>query len=236
METADFMADFVQWDEAGSRYVLPPPLIPAQEIHKSGASLNPTFELEYWHYGLKIAARWRRRLGLKDNERWNRVARHLAGSPRADGVYLAHENCPNTCDRSNVDHPSMLAAMGMLPGWRIDRDVMKNTLHQVLRTWQFETLWGWDFPMMAMCAARLGEPELAVEILMMDEQKNTYLANGHNFQDDALMVYLPGNGGLLAAVAMMAAGWEDAPRESKAPGFPQNGLWTVHHERVHGLS
>ena len=41
---------------------------------------------------------------------------------------------------------------------------------------------------------------------MMDVPKNRYLANGHNYQDDRLPIYLPGNGGLLAATAMMAAG------------------------------
>jgi len=35
-------------------------------------------------------------------------------------------------------------------------------------------------------------------------KKNTYLVNRHNYQDKRLRLYLPGNGGLLAAVAMMA--------------------------------
>ncbi len=39
---------------------------------------------------------------------------------------------------------------------------------------------GWDYPMMAMCAARLGELALAVDALLMDMPKNTYLPNGHN--------------------------------------------------------
>ncbi len=38
--------------------------------------------------------------------------------------------------------------------------------------------------------------------------------------------YFPGNGGLLYAVAMMAAGWDGAP-DVHAPGFPQDGSWTV---------
>src|SRR5690606_40236448 len=70
-----------------------------------------------------------------------------------------------------------------------------------------------DYPMMAMNAARLNMPEKAVNALFMDLQKNTYLPNGHNYQDDRLRIYLPGNGGLLTAVAMMAAGW-DGDRKS----------------------
>jgi hypothetical protein len=45
-------------------------------------------------------------------------------------------------------------------------------------------------------------------------------------------VYLPGNGGLLTAVAMMAAGWDGGP-DVPAPGFPRDGRWTV---RSEGLS
>ena len=63
----------------------------------------------------------------------------------------------------------------------------------------------------------------------MDVKKNTYLANGHNYKDARLTLYLPGNGGLLTAVAMMAAGWDGAP-DVPAPGFPTNGRWTVRAE------
>ena len=38
--------------------------------------------------------------------------------------------------------------------------------------------------------------------------------------------YLPGNGGLLYAVATMAAGWDGAA-ERPAPGFPEDGSWVV---------
>lgn len=53
--------------------------------------------------------------------------------------------------------------------------------------------------------------------------------NGHNYQDKNLTIYLPGNGGLLAAVAMMAAGWGSAPGVN-APGFPKDGNWIVKYE------
>jgi hypothetical protein len=84
-----------------------------------------------------------------------------------------------------------------------------------------------------MTAARVGEPEIAIDALMMDTPKNRFHPNGHNYQRPGLTIYLPGNGGLLSAVAMMAAGWEDAPR-SPAPGFPRAG-WTVRAERLRGL-
>ena len=37
---------------------------------------------------------------------------------------------------------------------------------------------GLDYPMTAMDAARLGEPEKAVGALLMDKRTNTYLVNG----------------------------------------------------------
>jgi hypothetical protein len=88
-----------------------------------------------------------------------------------------------------------------------------------------------DYPLTAMTAARLGVPRLAVDALLMETPKNRYLANGHNYQRDSLPLYLPGNGGLLAAAAMMAAGWDGAP-DRPAPGFPDDGTWTV---RVEGI-
>jgi hypothetical protein len=43
-----------------------------------------------------------------------------------------------------------------------------------------------------------------------------------------------GNGGLLTAVAMMAAGWDGAP-DIYAPGFPKNEYWKVKWEGLNPL-
>jgi hypothetical protein len=102
---------------------------------------------------------------------------------------------------------------------------MKNTFDNIMNRWEWETTWGWDYPLLAMTAARLHKPEQAISALLMDVQKNTYLVNGHNYQDTRLRLYLPGNGGLLAAVAMMAAGWEGNTVAN--PGFPKNGKWKI---------
>jgi hypothetical protein len=125
----------------------------------------------------------------------------------------------------------MLAAFGVLPGESIDPEIMRRTLYRVLKQWRWPDTWGWDFPMAAMTAARLGERELAIDILLMDSPKNEYLPNGHNYQRPGLGLYLPGNGGLLAAVALMAAGWRDNP--SQNPGFPAG--WQVRSEGLRAL-
>ncbi len=226
-ETAEFIASYPVWD--GQRYVLGPALIPAQESYAADRvrTLNPTFELAYWYWALDAAQRWRERLGIGRDPQWERVLRSLARPTVRDGVYTAIETPPYTVP---TDHPSMLAALGVLPLTPlIDPAVMRRTFDAVLRIWDWPTTWGWDYPVLAMTAARLGCPEQAVNALFLDSPKNRYLANGHNYQSARLPLYLPGNGGLLTAVAMMAAGWDDAP-DRPAPGFPGNGAWAVRYE------
>ena len=126
------------------------------------------------------------------------------------------------------DHPAVLGACGLLPDYGLyDRAEMQRTLSWVMDNWNWDTTWGWDYGMTAMCAARLGDGENAVRALLIDKGKNTYLVSGHNYQEPKrLRLYLPGNGALLDAVAMMCAGWDGCP-DVKNPGFPHNGKWNV---------
>jgi hypothetical protein len=224
-ETAEFMASFPEWD--GERFVLAPPLIPAQEsyMHTRTTVVNPTFELAYWYWGLETAQRWRERLGLPRHPEWERIKQGLAKPLARDGVYPAIETEPYTIRN---DHPSMLMALGFVPQTPlIDPQMMRRTLEQVKQGWDWQSTWGWDYPVLAMCAARLGDPSGAVDGLLLPMPKNTYLPNGHNLQIPSfLSLYLPGNGGLLSAVALMAAGWDGAPARP-APGFPDDGTWVV---------
>lgn len=230
-ETADFMASYPDWIEEKGRYQLGPPLIPAQEIHPPEVTFNSGFELAYWKFGLETAQIWRERLGMERDPGWDRVLEHLPPIPEKDGLYVNAESAPNTFDdpEQRRDHPTLLASCGFLPCMHIDKEQMRKTLLQVIKNWNWDHTWGWDYPLVAMTAARVGEPKLAIEALMMDVQKNTYLPNGHNYQDSRLTIYLPGNGGLLTAVAMMAAGWDGAP-DIEAPGFPKDGSWVVRWE------
>lgn len=234
-ETADFMVDFVVWNPKKGCYDICAPVIPVQECHKETKTHNPAFEIEYWQLTLKIAVEWSKRLQKTPDPKWSDVGEHMAGLTEMDGVYLAHERCPSTFTEFNRDHPSMLGAYGLIPGTRIDRKVMERTLHRVLECWNYQTLWGWDFAMMAMTAVRLGKPELAIEILLKDTPKNCYLKNGNNMQITRkdLPLYLPGNGSLLLAAALMTAGYDGCER--KTPGFPDNGAWTVEYEGINPL-
>ena len=234
-ETAEFMASFAWWDKEKQRYVLGPPVMPVQERYDVRQTYNPTFELEYWRWGLQTAQKWRERMGMKRNKKWDHVLKHLSKPPVRDGLYLAAESTLDTWTKKDgKDHPSMLFAYGVLPPQTVDAQTMHRTLDKVIEKWDWPTTWGWDFPAVAITAARLGEPQKAIDILMMDTIKNTYLLNGHNYQNSTLTIYLPGNGGLLSAVAMMAAGWEGAPPRD-APGFPDDGKWTVRWEGLKKL-
>jgi hypothetical protein len=232
-ESAAFMTSFAA-AEADGRFHLPSPLIPAQETYgrMKAAMRDPTFELAYWRWALGVAQEWRVRLGQPREPSWDRVRHGLVTPTVRDGRYTAVGVDPFT---TPTDHPSMLMAYGFLPPTEgIDAATMARTYDWVRANWAWESTWGWDYPALAMTAARLGRPRDAIDALLLDVPKNRWVANGHNPQRPNLPVYLPSNGGLLAAVAMMAAGWDGAPRRH-APGFPDDGTWTVRVERVRPL-
>jgi len=133
--SADFMASFAV--ERDGRYMLGPPVIPAQENHPPRETWNPAFELAYWRQGLVLAQMWRERAGLPRNPAWEQVRLRFAKLPEKDGVYLAHENCPQTFSARNRDHPSMLYTCGLLRGDGVDRATMQRTLHKVLGEWRW---------------------------------------------------------------------------------------------------
>ena len=232
-QTADFMASYATWDTNTSRYVLGPVLQCAQEIFPKDKTFNPTFELTYWHWGLEMAQTWRTRLGLPREKKWDDVLRDLAKPPVTGDKYAFTETTMDsyTNPKWNADHPSVTAALGILPGAGIDAPTMANTFDWVMKNWNWPDTWGWDYPMLAMTAARLGEPERAIDALFLDTPKNHYALNGHVYQRPGLTIYLPANGGLLYATALMTAGWDGAPKKN-APGFPANGQWNVRWENL----
>jgi hypothetical protein len=228
-ESARFMSSYAFFDKTTNRYVLGPPVIPAQENHPPRETWNPTFELAYWKFALRIAQRWRERVAMQRVPEWDQIIKMLSPLPTLDGVYLAHENCPQTFTQRNVDHPSMLGALGFLPGDDADSETMRRTLSKALSEWKWDQTWGWDYSLTALTAARLGERKKAVDALLMVTEKNRYLTNGHNYQRPNLPCYLPGNGGLLYAIALMSIGWKGSPT-TEAPGFPNDGSWKVRAE------
>ena len=251
LETAECLASMVWLDPKRGEYVLGPPLWIAQEIHSPAESQNPSFELAYWKWALAVAQVWRERLGMEREAHWDDVIAKLSPLPVDQGKYVALESVPDTWTNfaSRHDHPQMLMPLGFLPeAPGVDRATMERTFDAVMKEWDWETkIWGWDYPMIAMTAARLGRPQDAVEVLLRDGPNNRYVPNGHCPQrsDTALAngqtgpgrreiaVYLPANGAFLAAVGLMVGGWDGA--EGEFPGLPKDGTWTVKAEGWRGL-
>lgn len=231
-ETADFMCDFATLSENRDVYDLPPPLIPAQEVHDPLRVNNPTFELCYWRFGLDLAVLWATLLGDSSSnaERWRAVRDTLTIPAAPNNLYIAYDGCTDTFDSFNQDHPSMLYGYGFIPSDVIDPKIMGSTANHVLNCWNLDTAWGWDFALIAMTYTRLGRPEDAVSALMMDARKNRYVTSGNNYQYARrdLPLYLPGNGSLLMALSMMLSGYGDKPHS----GFPEGGAWRIEHEGI----
>ncbi|WP_240734665.1 hypothetical protein [Hymenobacter sp. UV11] len=228
-QTAEFIASYPFFEKEKGRYILGKGVIPAQERFKAEDTFNPTFELVYWHWALETAQKWHERQGQPRNAQWDNVLAKLAKLPEANGVYLAAESAPDSYSNPEylTDHPAVLGALGFLPATgQQDLATMRRTFDLIWQDWSWDKTWGWDFPLTAMTATRLGLPEKAVDALLMPVRTNTYLPNGHNYQEGRLPLYLPGNGGLLAAVALMCAGYDGCQEEN--PGIPKS--WHVRWE------
>jgi hypothetical protein len=161
----------------------------------------------------------------------------------------------------NRDHPSFLMAYGFIRGERIDPAAMRRTLAAVEANWDLRQTWGWDFPMLAMAAARLGEPEKAVDWLFADRKNNQWGPTGMtprvhlDAHADDLVPVSAGAGGVAMATNPDGAGYRRAAETyfpsngallmavgmmaggwdgsaGQAPGFPKKG-WTV---RVEGIA
>ncbi|MNU48580.1 hypothetical protein D3C71_375030 [compost metagenome] len=272
--TADLLAS---WPiEANGRLNLGTPLIPAQENYDPLTTINPTFEVEYFRWALETAQQWRVRQGKPRRADWDQALARIAPPAMKDGLYLPVESVPDFWETAmsdacrkhaaasqckNRDHPSFLMAYGFIPGARIDPDAMRRTFEAVEQNWDVRQTWGWDFPMMAMTAARLGEPEKAVDWLFADLKNNQWGVTGMtprvhlDEHADELVPVSAGAGGVEMSVNPDGAGYRRAAETyfpsngsllmavglmaggwdgstGPAPGFPKDG-WTV---RVEGLT
>ena len=141
-------------------------------------------------------------------------------------MYVTHEKIDSMWTNFNFEHPGLIGTFGMLPGDGVDTAIFKATLSRVISTWDFKRTWGWDFPMVAMAAARSGNPEKAVDMLLNDFPGFQF--DAHGLATGGPFPYFPSNGALLTAVAMMAGGWDGS--EDETPGFPKNKQWIIKQE------
>jgi hypothetical protein len=232
-ESAKFLASFAWLDAATGRYVLGPPLKNVSEDSGENRTQNPTFELAYWYYGLQVAQTWRARLGLPPEPKWADIMARLSPLPVSDGRYLEIETFPELYQKPGALPTSMLMALGFMPAVPVvDTETVRRTFHEVNRRNGLDRWVSWALGQGAMTAARLGEPETAVSILANQDPAARFMNNGHvrrPKEPNGCPAYLPVNASYLAAVGLMAGGWDGAPAVS-GPGFPQDGHWTIQSE------
>jgi hypothetical protein len=237
-ESAEFLASFAHFDATTDRYVLGPPIRNVSEDAGENHTQNPTFELAYWYYGLQVAQNWRARLGLGPEPHWADVMTRLSRLPVSDGLYLEIETFPDMYRKEGTIPTSMLMALGFLPPTpMVDQEIARRTFHEATRRNGLQSWVSWAMGQAAMTAARLGEGRSAVAILTNQAPAARFMNNGHvrrPKEPDGCPAYLPVNASLLAAVGLMAAGWDGAPPVN-APGFPQDGTWSVKWEGLNRM-
>ncbi|KAI1311756.1 Six-hairpin glycosidase-like protein [Xylaria venustula] len=235
--TADYMASYAWFNQTSGRYDLGPPAYGVTENTPPEESLNLAYEVAYWRFGLDIARKWKQRLEQPVPSKWTAVAAKLASPPQADGLYTVYEglNASWWDDPNLVDDPrSVIMLRGFLPDTpAVDSAVSLRTADKVAEIWTDSNIFGWGRPVLALNAAKIGNPDRAVDYL------TTY---DYWVFDDAGFAerggdggtpppFIPGNAGFLYAVAYMAAGWQGS--EGDTPGFPQDGSWIVKHEGLY---
>jgi hypothetical protein len=108
------------------------------------------------------------------------VKNGLAKPTIRDGIYTMIAALPYTLRN---DPTSIVGAYGLTPPIPlIDPEIMRATLKNIRQDWDWPSTWGWDYPILRMCAARLGQPTDAIGFLLIVTPKNLFLPNGHNRQ------------------------------------------------------
>ena len=219
-ESANFLASFAHKDAATGIYHLGPPLKNVTESTHPELVRNPAFEVAFWYYGLSVAQQWRERLGLPRDERWEDVLRHLAPLPTADTpagkLYLEIEGVDDIYAPEKRSIPtSMLLALGYLPATpKIDVETARRTFAEINRRHGLERWVSWQMGQGGMTAARLGEPDTAIDILTNTSAPARFMPSGYVRRPkdpDGAVAYLPVNSSVLCALGLMAGGWDGAP-------------------------
>ncbi|KAI0913535.1 Six-hairpin glycosidase-like protein [Ustulina deusta] len=235
--TADYMASYAWFNQTSGRYDLGPPAYGVTENTPPGETLNLAYEISYWRYGLDVARSWKQRLGQPVPPKWTAVAAKLASPPQADGLYTVYEGLNGSWweNPDLVDDPrSVIMLQGFLPETpAVDPAVGLRTSDKVAQIWTDDKIFGWGRPVLALNAAKVGNPERAVGYLTAYDywvfDDAGFAQRGGN--GGTPPPFMPGNAGFLYAVAYMAAGLQGS--EGDAPGFPQDGNWIVEHEGLH---
>ncbi len=202
----DFMSSFYYLKDG--KYHLDSPLIPANENVEFSCD-TPIFEECYTLYAFQVFMRWAEEYSISyDFTKIKDILKNYVPLEIKNNCYEAYIGCEETYTKYNHDHPMMIGMYSYFQSSIVQPEIVYNTLLKILECWSLDDTWGWDFPMLAMAANRLGHKRLAIEILKKPALKNGYLKNGHNPQlpKEALPLYLPGNGAFLLAITHLFEG------------------------------
>ena len=198
---------------------LGPPLLPGMGVENddpgNGASpmttLNGVYELTYFRYTLGVAQEWRARRGLAPDVHAAKVLATMC-LPRKrrwknESVYFFTDASTELI--GNATALGQLYACAHMPctSAGVDRETMRSTLRLAVAEFNFSNAYPGDDRAYAMAAARLGETEIAIEMLLKHRDPNVF--NPVNGQWQGFFPLLTSsNGQLLYAVAMLAEGWD----------------------------
>ncbi|KAF2011595.1 hypothetical protein BU24DRAFT_426664 [Aaosphaeria arxii CBS 175.79] len=220
---ADFMVSYAWYNETTKVYDLGPPMYPVSENTNPNETINPTFELAYWRFGLDVAEKWKQRQNQSIPSKWVTVRENLASFPVENDVYVLYEGVKDmwTTPELSEDHPGLLGIYGWLPpDSQLNLTIFNQTVDKVYQSWNFTYSYGWDFPLLAMTAARMGDAETAVNWLL--DENNQFDEVGMPVGGTRVPTpYFPASAGLMLAVGMMAGGWDGL----EGPIFPED--WDV---------
>lgn len=167
-------------------------------------------------------------MGIAENKKWREVLENLAPLPQKGGVYETFEGVENMWEKLNYEHPALIGTFGMLRGDGTDPSAIRRTLDKIDATWNFDRVWGWDFPMLAMARharrrprARDRLPAIFIAALFMGRSRGCKLS----------VRLLPrqrraARGGCDARQRL----GRRAPADPDALHFPKNGKWKVRAE------
>ncbi|KAF4814608.1 hypothetical protein CGCTS75_v013343 [Colletotrichum tropicale] len=234
--TANYMASFAWLNNQTGRYDIGPPIQGVTENSSPTEISNLSYELAYWQWALASACNWKKRLGEECPPRWTAVADSMAPPPQFEGLYAPWVG--GGLNASWWDDPtlkkdprSVIMLQGILPDTPlVDNAVGLRTADKVWEAWGDDQIRGWGRNILAINAARVGNPERAIYHLT-NFGYWTFGDQGFAHRSGpspSPPPYFPGNGGFLLAISYMAAGWEGS--KGHAPGFPKDGSWTVQHE------
>ncbi len=145
------------------------------------------------------------------------MRRNLAPLPVADGLFIHTAEWNDTYTKRAWEHPDPIGVLGMfaLMDGGVDPQIAKRTVGAVWKIWDWSRCWGWDFPWIAMAAARTGQPQIAVDALLNSAKDSVR-------RMDCAVV------GILPATACSLRGGDDGcgMDGSPSPVFPltENGL------------